>query len=328
MQHFITKSNFIRIAKKYSPVLDNNNKNVYTSNIPFLSEVERKGILTIKQFLISSKDNLIKFTANAFIEDTFSYVNEEARYAKYHSSSNCEGLNAIFRDLEIPVEIKYKNGSKEIDKEGVEAFRRWFKQEEISNLYNTNQKKFIEKLQLKFNLKNPPKPVEIGNGEFHEVANMSLNEITIEIGNILNGVDEFYNKSEDHKNVLVNHGFSTKTFLVTSRKYRDVPINNNFTELSDKEVRIILTEFYNKIKKPILDLLTNYWILKLNSCLDFNKSLLEQLQFKPCKLCIHEKPQYIEDIDINDNDVEEDIFMDFFHNNNHKVQLVDSLTFC
>jgi hypothetical protein len=260
---------------------------------------------------------LIEFTANAYIKDTFSYVNEEARYAKYHSSSNCEGLNSIFKDIEIPVEIKYKNGSKEVDKESVDAFRKWFKQEEIINLYNTNQKKFIEKLQLKFNLTNPPKPIEIGNGEFHEVTNMSLNEITLEIENILNGVDNFYNKSENHKHVLVNHGFSTKTFLVTSKKYRDVSISNNFTELSDNEVRVILTDFYNKIKKPILDLLTNYWILKLNSCLDFNKSLLEQLKFNPCKLCIHDKPQYIEDVDICDEDEDDDIFVNFFHNSNH-----------
>jgi hypothetical protein len=144
-----------------------------------------------------------------------------------------------------------------------------------------------------------------------------LNEITLEIENILNGVDDFYNKSENHKHVLVNHGFSTKTFLVTSKKYRDVSISNNFTELSDNEVRVILTDFYNKIKKPILDLLTNYWILKLNSCLDFNKSLLEQLKFNPCKLCIHDKPQYIEDVDICDEDEDDDIFVNFFHNSNH-----------
>jgi hypothetical protein len=325
MQHFITKSNFIRIAKKYSPVLDNNNNNVYTINIPFLSEVERKGILTIKQFLINSKDNLIEFTANGHIKDTYSFVNEEARYAKYHSSSNCKGLHSIYRDVEIPVEIKFKNGSKEIDKESVESFRKWFKQEDITNLYNTNQNKFIEKLQLKFNLKNPPRPVEIGNGEFHEVTNMSLNEITIQIENILNGVDKFYNKSEEYKNVLVNHGFSTKTFLVTSKKYRDVPINNNFTGLSDMEVRIILTEFYNKVKKPILDLLTNYWILKLNSLLDFNKNLLEQLKFQPCKLCIHERPQYIEDVDICDEDEDDDILMNFFHNSNHNHNTTNKL---
>lgn len=322
MQHFITKSNFIRIAKKYSPVLDNNNNNVYSINIPFLSEVERKGILTIKQFLINSKDNLIKFKANGYIKDTYSFVNEEARHAKYHSSNSCKALHAIYKDIEIPVEIKFKNGSEDIDIERVEAFRRWFKQEEITNLYNTNQKKFIEKLQFKFNLKNPPRPIEIGNGEFHEVTNMSLNEIAFKIEHIINGVDEFYNKSEDYKNVLVNHGFSTKTFLVTSKKYRDVPINNNFTNLSDKEVRIILTEFYNKIKKPVLDLLTNYWILKLNSCLDFNKSLLEQLEFQPCKLCIHERPQYIEDVDICDEDEDDDELMNFFYNENHNYSAV------
>ena len=72
-------------------------------------------------------------------------------------------------------------------------------------------------------------------------------------------------------------------------------------------------------------------ILKLNSCLDFNKSLLEQLKFNPCKLCIHDKPQYIEDVDICDED-EDDILMNFFHNSNHNQNptsklVLDSLPF-
>lgn len=334
MKHFITKSNFVRISKKYSPQIDSDNDSVYTTEIPFLSEVERKGILTIKQFLINSKDNLIQFKANGHIEDTYSYVNEEARYAKYHSDCNCKGLHSIYRDIEIPIEIKYKNGIGTIDHAGVEAFRNWFKQTEITNLYNTNQQKFIEKLQLKFNLKNPPRPVEIGNGETHEMTNMSFSAITLEIDKILKSVDTFYNQSENHKNVLVTNRFSTKTFLVTSKRFRDVPINNNFTNLPDKEVRIILTEFYNKVKKPILDLLTNYWILKLNSLLDFNKNLLEQLKFQPCKLCIHESPQYVENVDIYDGEeeIEDDQFMNFFYNDNHANKVselyhVESLPF-
>jgi hypothetical protein len=322
MKHFITKSNFVRIAKKYSPVIDNDNNNVYTSDIPFLSEVEKKGILTIKQFLINSKDNVIKFKANGHIEDTFSFVNEEARFAKYHSHSNCKGLHSIYKDVEIPIEIKYKNGSSTVDQAGVETFRTWFKQPEITNLYNSDQKKFIEKLQLKFNLRNPPKPIEIGNDGFHEMTNMSLSDITIEIEKFLSSIDSFYNQSKDHKNVLVRNRFSTKTFLVTSKKYRDVSIENNNTGLSDKEVRIILTEFYNKVKRPILDLLTNYWILKLNSCLDFNKSLLEQLKFHPCKLCFHKSPEYVEDIDICDEDTEDDELMNFFYNENHNYSAV------
>ena len=326
MKHFITKSNFVRISKKFCPQIDSDNNAVYTTEIPFLSDVERNGVLTIKQFLINSKDNLIQFKANGHIEDTYSFVNEEARHAKYHSDCNCKGLHSIYKDIEIPIEIKYKDGSSTIDHSRVEEFRNWFKQTEITNLYHTNQERFIAKLELKFNLKNPPRPVEIGNGETHEMTNMSLSEITFEIEKILKSVDAFYNQSENHKNVLVTNRFSTKTFLVTSKRFRDLLIKNNFTALSDKEVRIILTEFYNNVKKPLLNLLTNYWILKLNSLLDFNKNLLEQLKFHPCKLCIHETSQYVENVDIYDEDEgNDDIFINFFHNSNHAENITNKL---
>lgn len=302
MKHYITKSNFVRITKKYSPEIDTDNTDVYSKNIPFFSEVERKGILTIKQFLINSKDGFVKFVGSGYIEDTKSFVYEESRHAKYHSDCNCKGLNSIYRDIEIPIEIKYKEGSSIINQAKVEEFRTWFKQTEISNLYHNDQQKFINRLQLKFNLKNSPKPVEIGNRDYQELTNSTLCEVSNEIEKVLNSVDSFYNQSEMYKKILVTSGFSTKTFLVTSKRFRDVEIKNNNSGYSDENVRIVLTDFYNKIKKPLLNHLTNYWILKLNAVLDFNKTLLDQLEFEPCKLCIHEKPQYVEDVDIYDYD--------------------------
>jgi hypothetical protein len=302
MKNFITKSNFVRITKKFTPDIDSHNTDVYAKNIPFFSEVERKGILTIKQFLINSKDGFVKFVGSGFIEDTKSFVYEESRHAKYHTDCNCKGLNSTFRDIEIPAEIKYNEGSPLINYARVEEFRTWFKQTEISNLYYNDQQRFLNRLELKFKLKNPPKPIEIGNGDYQEMTNLSLGEVTNEIESILKSVDSFYNQSVKYKNVLVTFGFSTKTFLVTSKKFRDVAIKNNNTGYSDEEVRVVLTDFYNIVKKPLLNLLTSYWILKLNAVLDFNKTLLDQLEFEPCKLCIHEKPQYVEDIDIYDGD--------------------------
>jgi hypothetical protein len=302
MKHYITKSNFVRITKRYSPEIHSDNTDVYSKNIPFFSEVERKGILTIKQFLINSKDGFIKFVGSGFIEDTKSYVYEESRHAKYHTDCNCKGLNSIYRDIEIPIEIKYNEGSSIINQAKVEEFRTWFKQTEISNLYYNDQQKFINKLQLKFNLKNPPKPVEIGKGDYQELTNSTVCEVSNEIEKILKNVDSFYNQSEMYKKILVTSGFSTKTFLVTSKRFRDVEIKNNNSGYSDQNVRIVLTDFYNKIKKPLLNYLTNYWILKLNAVLDFNKTLLDQLEFEPCKLCVHEKPQYVEDVDVYDDD--------------------------
>jgi hypothetical protein len=67
-------------------------------------------------------------------------------------------------------------------------------------------------------------------------------------------------------------------------------------------VRIVLTDFYKKVKRPLINHLTNYWILKLNSVLEFNKTLLDKLEFEPCKLCVGKKTQYVEDVDIYDAD--------------------------
>jgi|694.fasta_scaffold20474_8 hypothetical protein len=302
MKHYITKSNFIRIAKKFTPVIDDENTEVYTKNIPFFSHVESKGILTIKQFLINSKDGFIKFVGSGFIEDTKSFIFEESRHAKYHTDIECRGLNSAYTDIEIPVEIKYTEGSEIVNESKVEEFRNWFKQTEITNLYYNDQQRFIDKLQLKFNLLNPPRPIEISNGDYQEFNNLTLGEVTNEIDKILHSVDTFYNQSEKYKKILVTCNFSTKTFLVTSKKYRDKKINGNDSGYSDQEVRIVLTDFYKQIKKPILNLITNYWILKLNAVLDFNKTLLDQMEFEPCKICNQYQSQYVEDIDIDDGD--------------------------
>jgi hypothetical protein len=302
MRQYITQSNFLRITKKFTPEIDPDNIEIYSKDIPFLSKVEQKGILTVKQFLINSKDGFIKYTGSGYIEDSHSYVYEESRNAKYHSNQKCIGLNSAYKDIEIPIEIKYKKGSEVIDVNKVNEFRAWFKQPEITNLYYNDQQKFIARLQLRFQLENPPKPIELENGELKEMNNATLGEITIAIEKILTDVDAFYNQSQKYKQILVNFGFSTKTFLVTSKKYRDTEIKNNFTGYSDEDIRIVLTDFYKSIKRPLLNQLTNYWILKLNSVLEFDKTLLDQLEFKPCKMCVGKQQQYIEDIDINDED--------------------------
>jgi hypothetical protein len=302
MKNYITQSNFLRITRKFTPEIDSDNTEIYSKNIPFFSEIEKKGILTVKQFLINSKDGFITFSGSGFIEDSKSYVYEESRNAKYHTDQNCNGLNSAYTDIEIPIEIKYEKGSQVINTNRVYEFRTWFKQPEITNLYYNDQKKFITKLQLKFNLENPPKPVELQSEGLKELNNITLAEVTLDIENILNNIDSFYNQSEKYKKILVTSNFSTKTFLVTSKKYRDVGIKNNNTGYSDEDVRIVLTDFYKKVKRPLINHLTNYWILKLNSVLEFNKTLLDKLEFEPCKLCVGKKTQYVEDVDIYDAD--------------------------
>ncbi len=83
MQYFISKSNFLRITRKYDIKIDELNNEIYNKPIYFLSQVERNNILSIKQFLINSDDKFVKFKGSGYIEDSYSYVHEISHHAKY-----------------------------------------------------------------------------------------------------------------------------------------------------------------------------------------------------------------------------------------------------
>lgn len=300
MQYYITKSNFMRITREFKVELKNTNEVVYKNMISFFSDFERNRILSVKQFLIHAKDELIQFQGSGFIPDSYNYVFEKARHAKYHKNIECTYLNSGYNDIEIPVEIKYKAGTGELDIERIEQFRTWFKQPEISNLYHTNQKRFIEKLQIKFQLVNPPKPIEIDNGGIKKVSNFSENELENKIDALIELAKSLYAKSDMHKEILVKNNFSKRTYYVTSKKYKDVNLYIYGKSYSNDDIRSVLTEFYTKIKKPIIDLLIDYWIIKLNPDLDFNQNILDQMEFEPCKLCGHSRSNYIPELDILD----------------------------
>jgi len=304
MQYFISKSNFIRITSKYNIQLDDLNDVVYKKAIYFLSKVEINRILSIKQFLINSEDGLVKFTGNGFIEDSYNYIHEESHHAKYHKDCQCKGLRSIFKDLEIPTEIKYIKGSEELDYVRIQQFRNWFKQKEITDLYYSDIKKFIERLQLKFQLVNPPKPVELGNSDIQKISNYSEAELEKKIDELIIKASNFYNQSEMNREILVKNNFSKKTYYVTSKKYKEEKLYIQGKNYSNEEIRNVLTEFYRMIKKPIIGFLIDYWIIKLNPTLNFNENILEQLDFESCKLCSHRLTNHMHEIDILDFDEE------------------------
>ncbi|WP_181309043.1 hypothetical protein [Rufibacter sp. XAAS-G3-1] len=301
MKHFITKSNFIRITQKVALNEEHLKDEIYKKKIYFFNLIEQKKILSVKQFLVNSENEFYQFVGNGFIDDTYSFVNEESHFAKYHADRDCKGLLSTFKDFEIPVEIKFKaNG--EIDTRRVEEFRLWFKQTEIQALFHNNQKEFIIRLQGRFSLQNPPKVVELGGSGVQGITNLTQSEIENFIDDLLVQASRFYQSSIKNRKILVEHNFSKKTYLVTSKKYRNEPILNNITGYTDNEVKEVLIEFYTQIKKPIIDYLVDYWIIKLNPKLDFSSSILEQIQFKPCNYCVPKKVLVHLQVDIDDSD--------------------------
>ena len=329
MQYYISKSNFVRITTKYDIQVDTLNDAIYKRAIYFLSKVEINRILSIKQFLVNSKNELFKFTGNGFIQDSYNYIHEESHHAKYHKDCQCKGLKSIYKDLEIPVEIKYILGSEEIDYSRINEFRAWFKQKEISELYYRDQNKFIDKLQIKFQLSNPPRPVELGNGEIKRVANYSEQEIENKIDDLIKKASSFYNQSEQNRDILVRNNFSKKTYYITSSKYRKEELYIDGSMYTNEEIRKVIAQFYTKIKKPIIDYLIDYWIIKLNPTLNFNENILEQLQFESCKLCSHSKSGALNEVEICDLDNEWEIGSQYIENEItiNKIFITDNLPF-
>ena len=100
MNYFITRSNFLRVARKVK--YDENEQDIseiYKRELHFLSKFEMNEILCARDFLIKAQDHFYKFRGAGFRPDTYHYVNESSRYAKYHIDEYCPGLNSILHDI-------------------------------------------------------------------------------------------------------------------------------------------------------------------------------------------------------------------------------------
>src|SRR5688572_24541684 len=127
MGFFITRSNFIRISKKIDLTPEQLLKPIYKTDIFFLNKLEIKLILSIKQVLDDIKSGKVILTKSGQFLDTLTYVYEYTHYSKYHVDKDCKALNSDFKDIFIPVEIKYKAGEKRIDEQRIKEFRDWMK---------------------------------------------------------------------------------------------------------------------------------------------------------------------------------------------------------
>ena len=287
MSYFITRSNFIRITKQIELTPEQLLRPIYKSQIHFLNKLEIKLILSVKQVLDDLEKAIIILNKSGELVDTFTYLNEYTHYPKYHSDKNCTALNSSFKDIEIPVEIKYKAGQSEIDYERVNEFRDWMKQSEIYELYYKDSKKFYDKMEIKFRLSNPLRNEEIIGKAPEKIITLSIQELENKIDHIISTSMDYCQANIDRAKVLIGENLRLHTYWATSEKYRQKEISPNNTGLSDSVVRKILLEYHNEIKAPLIRSLIDYYIVSLNEGLYFTKNIMEQLEFQPCSKCVH-----------------------------------------
>lgn len=202
--------------------------------------------------------------------DDYQYVHPPKPPA-FHNSLECPFLTSDYKNFEIPREIK---------KKGVEAlieFRKWFLT--VQDLPEKNPEAFQARLQARWGVIVPLNEIEKSNSGFAQIKNFSLEALITEINNLLNQAYSFQHSSNKNKEIL--KAFQKHAYL----GLRPEPLEANNTNYSDEEVKEVLVDFETKFKKPIKNLLLEYYRVALNPDLKFEGSLLEGIGFAPCSNC-------------------------------------------
>lgn len=287
---YITKANSKRILRKINlNDIPDIAGEVYKKPIYFLSKWETKYLLLMQSLLKEPEKFAIEVYHPVVNKDTFQFVFESEQPPSYHSNKNCERLTSKFKNFEIPFEIKArvreraeKEGKNEqeiieLEKQQVEVFRAWFK--ENFELFKADTEGFLKKLDIRWNIQRNVSEIERDNSGVETIDNLNLAELEAEIDKIISEAGRYFVNNKDKQHII--RRFQKLTFLA----YRKGNIDINDTELSDDELRQFLLEYDTKFKKPIKELLIQYYRVKYNPDLSFEGQLLERLNFRACSVC-------------------------------------------
>lgn len=287
---FITKSNYKRILRKIninSIVIDD--VDLYKKPIYFLSSWEVKYLLIMKSLLKNPEKFEVEVYQKVINKDTLKYVYESELSPAYHNKKDCERLNSTYRNFEIPDEIKeraklkcennnWNEQESELEiKKAIEHFRHWFK---INiNLFNEDLPEFIKQLDIRWNIQRNVNEIEKDNSGIEDIENLNLEELEREIDKVISQAGRYFVNNIDKQQII--RRFQKLTFLA----YKEEPIQQNDTNLRDDELKEFLKFYDTEFKKPLKELLIQYYRIKYNPDLSFSGDLLDQLNFRPCSNC-------------------------------------------
>ncbi|MEH1009436.1 hypothetical protein VDP25_16985 [Winogradskyella sp. ECml5-4] len=271
---YLTKSNSLRIIASIDfKKIGNMNGNVYKKPIYFFSYYEKNNLLGLKELLKDPENFIREYYVPIENKDKLKYVFEGGKPA-YHSNHDCSRLNSNFRNFEIPEEIRERG------KPEVERFRKWFKE----NQYLLEKPDvFVARIFIAFKIKINPKAIDYDNSGVEVIDNLNLQELESRIDKYISQAGQYFNKADNEKKEIIRK-FQKFTFLA----YSENDIKNNDTRFSDVAIKKFLKQYDSHFKKPIKELLIEYYRVLHNPDLKFEGNLLEQLGFKPCKSCVED----------------------------------------
>lgn len=289
---FITKANSKRIISTINlKEISNLDGEVYKKPIYFLNKNEVTYLLSMQTLLRDPEKFAIEVYKPILNRDTLKYVYESEQPPCYHSNANCSRLTSTFRNFEIPFEIRVRvrenailEGKNEeeiqlLEKQQIGIFRKWFK--DNFELFQSDIKEFLKMLDIRWNIQRNINEIEMDNSGVETILNYNLGDLEREIDKVIGEAGSYFNNNKDKQHII--RRFQKLTFIAYQKGKLDI----NDTELSDDELRKFLLEYESRFKKPIKNLLIQYYRVKYNSELSFEGSLLERLNFKACSVCNH-----------------------------------------
>lgn len=211
-----------------------------------------------------------------------------------HADHDCARLTSNYKNFIIPDEIRVRvltNGGNDQDVENeFNKFRAWFGQKEY--LIASDPDQFLRELDIRWNIQRKIQDIEYSNSGSVDLSELNVMDLEKKISDIIIAEKMFYLNNKELQPII--RRFKT----IAGIAYMKDAIRNNNTGLTDEALKIFLKEYDNRFKKPIKNLLLQYYIIQYNPTLEFSESLLMHAGFHRCQNCMNED-QFMPDFNLS-----------------------------
>lgn len=268
---YLTKFNAQRIVTSNDfKATGNLDGEVYKIPIYFFSYFEKNKLIGMQKLLEDPTEFISHYYVPITVEDNFQYVFEGKKPA-YHLKSDCERLNSSYQNFKIPDEIKKKG------KEEVIKFRTWF----VANRDLMEKPDvFVMRVESAFGIKLNVTEITRDNSGIDLQENLDLQTLEDRIDNLIREAGTYFKNADAEKQAILRK-FQKLTFLA----YKNGELTSNNTRFTDDVLKKFLMQYDIHFKRPLVQLLLEYYRVKLNPELKFEDGLLDQLGFTKCSKC-------------------------------------------
>ena len=272
---FITQFNASRIARQLDVEKIDLDQALFRRRIYFLSKYERAELIAFRMLVKEDEFFVSHVYTPIPIQDTGKFVFEyDGQKPSYHESPTCFLLNRDFENIEISDELKQRLKERNVS---LKEFRRWAYDVLLPLFRKRDWGAIVYRIQAKFQVEVKQSDiVQFENSDIALVDNVDLDELEHKIDQLIAAAGRYY---FDHPEIL--RSFSKLSFL----HKKDGPIEGNHTGLSDKDLKAFLKDYHERFKRPLIHMLKQWYMVSFNPKLEFQGTLLEQLNFKCCSHC-------------------------------------------